>query len=80
MDLNSNAFRIVQSLTKEKPINSRSEAARVAGKVGGRSRAKRLSPEERQAIAVKANQVRWQKRIVSNRQIENELECNVRSS
>lgn len=61
MDLNSNAFRIVQSLTQEKPNNSKADSARAAGKIGGRTRANRLTSEERRAIAIKGSQARWRK-------------------
>jgi hypothetical protein len=38
-----------------------SRAARAFGSLGGRARAKRLSAEERQAIAKKAAGARWAK-------------------
>lgn len=60
MDLNSNAFRIVQTLTeKKKQDRPRALAARSAGKLGGPARAKRLSAEQRHEIALKANRARW---------------------
>ena len=62
MDLNKNAFRIVRSLTEEtKRDRPRSEAARAAGKLGGPARARRLTAEERRAIAIRASAARWQK-------------------
>ena len=65
MDLNVSAFRIVQNLTTdEKKEGNRIVAARAGGKVGGRARAAKLSPEQRKEIAVKANKARWQKRVL----------------
>ena len=58
MDLNKNAFRIVQSLTGEKAV-SRFTAARNGGKRGGPARAKALSPERRREIAKTASRARW---------------------
>lgn len=63
MDLNRNAFRIVQSLTEEKKESSRARAARKGGMAGGPARASRLSPEERRSIAQKANAARWQRPV-----------------
>jgi hypothetical protein len=54
VDLNVTAFRIVQHLTDEdKKEDPRSVSARAAGRLGGPARAKRLTPAERKAIAVK---------------------------
>lgn len=61
MDLNSTAFRIVQQLTTEKKENKRTSAAREGGRVGGRARADKLTPERRKEIAVNANKVRWKR-------------------
>jgi hypothetical protein len=62
MDLNTTAFRIVQHLTTEDKTKSpQSLAKKAAGRVGGQARAKRLGPEQRKAIAIKANRARWQK-------------------
>jgi hypothetical protein len=61
MDINRNAFRIVQSLTEQKQESSRARAARKGGRAGGPARASRLSPEERRLIAQKANAARWQR-------------------
>lgn len=63
MDLNQNAFRIVQSLTEQRKESPRVAAARKAGAVGGPARASRLSQEERRLIARKANAVRWHKPV-----------------
>ena len=61
MDLNVSAFRIVQQLTTEKKENKRSVAARAGGMAGGPARAKRLTSDERRAIARKANRARWKR-------------------
>jgi hypothetical protein len=62
MDLNRNAFRIVRSLTEENEKESnRTVAARAGGRIGGPARARRLSPEQRREIAMKANRARWHK-------------------
>jgi len=64
MDLNKNAFRIVQSLTDDKQKDTpRTVAARAAGKSGGRARAELLTAAERHNIAVKANRARWRKAV-----------------
>jgi hypothetical protein len=62
MDLNRNAFRIVQSLTDEKDENPRSVRARIGGQRGGPARAKVLSPERRKEIAETASRARWKPR------------------
>lgn len=63
MDLNTNAFRIVQSLTNEnKEDRKTSEAASKAGKRGGRARAMALSDERRKEIAINAVRTRWKNR------------------
>lgn len=59
LDLNTNAFRIVQSLTGDHEPSTRSEAARAAGRRGVPARAKILSPERRKEIALIANVSRW---------------------
>jgi hypothetical protein len=59
LDLNKNAFRIVESLTTDKKENKRSKAASKAGKQGGPARAKVLTREQRIEIARKANLARW---------------------
>lgn len=62
MDLNSNAFRIVSSLTSENDGLKRKKAAsRSGGLIGGVSRAAALSAEKRKEIAVNANAVRWER-------------------
>jgi hypothetical protein len=62
MDLNVNAFRIVNTITTEKKDDKRSSAAHAGGLVGGPARAAKLTPERRKAIAVKANQARWRQK------------------
>jgi len=59
VDLNTNAFRIVEALTSGKKEHPRSTVARVAGRKGGAARAKALSSERRSAIATKASKARW---------------------
>jgi hypothetical protein len=61
MDLNVNAFRIVNTLTTEKKDDKRSVAARAGGVAGGPARARKLTGEQRREIALKANKARWQK-------------------
>jgi hypothetical protein len=64
MDLNVNAFRIVNHLTteaKDVAESKRSSAARVGGLAGGHARARKLSPERRKEIAEKASEARWKK-------------------
>ena len=60
MDLNANAFRIVNTLTGEKKDDKRSVAARAGGVAGGPARARKLTSEQRREIALKANKARWQ--------------------
>jgi hypothetical protein len=62
MDLNANAFRIVQQLTAESTERKRVTAGRAAGKAGGPARAAKLTAERRKDIAIKANETRWRKR------------------
>lgn len=64
MDLNANAFRIVQQLTTETKGNKKSMAGRAGGTVGGPARALKLSPEKRKEIALKANRARWKRKEV----------------
>ena len=62
MDINTNAFRIVSSLTDEnKGENRRSSNAKSAGKLGGVARAKSLPRERQREIAVNAIRSRWSK-------------------
>lgn len=62
MDLNTNAFRIVQHLTAENKDTKRTADARAGGVLGGPARALKLSAERRREIAVKANKARWKKK------------------
>jgi hypothetical protein len=59
-DLNRMAHRIVQESTtpREKPSQAQLNGHR-GGVKGGKARAKKLSPEERSAIARKAAATRW---------------------
>lgn len=59
MDLNTNAFRIVQSLASGNERGERSVTGRAGGLKGGPARAARLSSEERRQIAKNASQARW---------------------
>ncbi len=59
MDVNSNAFRIVQVASSARPSSKSVEAKRVAGSIGGMVRAKRMDPAKRREIAILANAARW---------------------
>jgi hypothetical protein len=60
MDLNVNAFRIVKHLTEENSEEKRRSATKqIGGKLGGPARAKKLTPERRREIAIKASKARW---------------------
>ena len=69
MDLNVQAFRLVQEATDDASAEKRRRRAtsKRGGLMGGKARAASLSPEDRKAIAQKANQARWSrvKEIVS---------------
>jgi hypothetical protein len=61
-DLNALAAHIVGEATDETPSEPESQqvhAGRQGGRKGGRSRAERLTPEQRSAIAKKAARARW---------------------
>jgi hypothetical protein len=66
-DFNQIAFEVVQQVTgqmpKPEPPREKNPAAvslgRLGGLKGGRSRADKLTPEERKAIAKKAAEARW---------------------
>jgi hypothetical protein len=63
MDLNVRAFRTVQAaLAEPAPVDKRKQAARKGGLVGGPSRAKSTSPQQRKEIATKASLARWSKK------------------
>jgi len=70
MDLNVNAFRIVNTLIAENKNDKRSMAARAGGTVGGPARARKLTADQRREIALKANKARWQKYAVRKRHQE----------
>ena len=69
MDLNTNAFRIVNKLTEEnKGENKKSESARKAGMRGGKARAQAITAERRKIIALGANKARWANRSLNKKQ------------
>jgi len=61
MDINIQAFRLVQEATAEPSAEKlrRKAASKQGGLVGGKARAEVLSPEERRTIAARANRARW---------------------
>ena len=69
VDLNALAFSIVNDVTaedrpaEEKPTKNQAavELGRLGGKVGGKARAAKLTPEQRKEIAKIAAQARWKK-------------------
>ncbi len=69
LDLNQLAKRIVDEATGEAPHTpappeknkAAQELGRLGGLKGGKSRAAKLTPEERSAIAKKAAATRWKK-------------------
>jgi hypothetical protein len=71
-DFNQIAFEVVQKATgqmpKEEPPEPKKNPAavtlgRLGGLKGGKARADSLSPEKRRAIAKKAAQARWGKKV-----------------
>lgn len=61
MDINRLASKITKEATKEK--NPAAVAlGRLGGLVGGHARAKKLTPEKRKEIALKASKARWKKK------------------
>lgn len=64
-DVNETAFRVLQQATREAaPDETKKNPAAVAlgrlgGKVGGKARAAKLTPEQRSDIAKKAAAARW---------------------
>jgi hypothetical protein len=61
-DLNRLAAAIVGNATDEtspKPENPRAKAGRVGGSKGGKTRAERMTAEERSRAAKKAAEARW---------------------
>lgn len=64
VDLNRMAFRVVQHATEggdDEPETPAQQNGRNGGLKGGVARAKKLSPEDRSAIAQKAARARWQR-------------------
>ena len=64
LDLNQLAKRIVDEATSEAPKtveSAKTQATRVAGQRGGKSRAVSLTAEQRADIARLAAQARWKK-------------------
>lgn len=64
-DFAQNALRVVEIATGA-PLKSKKNPAAVAlgklgGRVGGRARAEKLTPEQRRKIASDAARVRWEK-------------------
>jgi hypothetical protein len=61
MDLNVQAFRLVQEVTKEAPVEkiAKRAASRKGGLRGGLARAKSMTQERRREIALTANAARW---------------------
>jgi hypothetical protein len=59
VDLNTNAFRIVNSLTTEKIEDKRLSASSKGGKAGGLARSKSLSDERKREIALAGSKARW---------------------
>lgn len=57
VDLNTIAFRTVQTAIGERRGKSRQKVE--AGKLGGKARARALTPAKRRKIALKANRTRW---------------------
>jgi hypothetical protein len=62
VDLNKNAHRIVRALTEEKGIAATKRRGRIGGFSGGPARAAALTPEQRKAIALRANSARWKQK------------------
>ena len=64
-DFTQVAFRVAQQATRQAPANEpkalppKAAAGRKGGLKGGKARAEKLTPEERQLIAAKAARARW---------------------
>jgi hypothetical protein len=67
MDLNVQAFRLVQQTTEEIHASKsvKTENSRKGGLKGGRNRAAKLSPDRRVEIARKASAARWNKELTA---------------
>lgn len=65
-DVNEIAFRVAQEATGESSAEENKnpaavELGRLGGKVGGKARASKLTPEQRSEIAQIAARARWKK-------------------
>lgn len=60
-DFTQVALDVVRRATREAPNEAEPKKGRQGGLVGGKSRAAKLSPEERAEIAKKAAEARWRK-------------------
>jgi hypothetical protein len=68
-DFSINAFRIVEQATKDSEsieiesiqIEGKNPHAVALGRLGGKARLDKLTPEQRKEIAIKANKKRWNK-------------------
>jgi len=62
MDLNVQAFRIVQeTVNSSGPEKAKRASSRKGGLKGGKARAESITPERRVEIARRASAARWQK-------------------
>ncbi len=62
-DVIGNAMKVMRIATgEEEDATSSASAAATLGKLGGKARARSLSPEQRMAIAQKAAQSRWKQK------------------
>ena len=63
MDLNVQAFRLVQKVTEDAPVaeSPRRTAGRKGGLKGGIARSKSMSKERRREVAQIASKARWKK-------------------
>jgi len=61
MDLNVQAFRLVQEATQETTVakSAKRAASRKGGIKGGAARAKSITSERKKEIALAANAARW---------------------
>ncbi len=65
MDINVQAFRLVQEATAAEPDRAKRASSRKGGLHGGPARAKSITPERRLEIARKASETRWRNTTVS---------------
>jgi hypothetical protein len=67
MDLNVQAFRLVQEVTSEvAPNKAKLASSRKGGLKGGAARARSITPERRIEIARKASATRWEKQKLTH--------------